>query len=209
MDYVSFGTITIPVKWLSLIAALLLSFLILKLHKKPPFSSIVYDSISNGLLVGVAVLKLSLFLIEPSLVIEHPLSLLYFTGGDFGYWLAIACASGYFFWETKRKRVLIRERIAAFFYYVLYSYSIFHLTSLFFRPEWESIFSLVFSAVVLVWFFVLKKGTPFYSFAIGFALYQLILLNLFQQPGKNSSYEYSFYAILIVLLLFLKKSFRQ
>ena len=209
MDYVSFGTITIPVKWLSLIAALLLSYLILKFHKKPAFSSIVFDSIFNGLFVGVAVLKLSLFLIEPNLVIEHPLSLLYFTGGALGYWLAIACASGYFFWETKRKQVLFHERIAFFFYYVLYAYSIFHLTSLFFHPGWESIFSLVFSAAVLVWFFVLKKGTPFYSFAIGFSLYQLILINLFQQPGENLSYEYSFYAILIVLLLFLKKSFRQ
>ena len=209
MDYISFGNITIPVKWLLLTAALLVSYLILKLHKKPAFSPIVFDSISNGLLVGVVVLKLSLFLIEPGLIIKHPLSLLYFTGGDLGYWLAIACASGYYFWETKRKRVLFRERIAAFFYYILYVYTIFQLTSLFFHPGWESIFSLVFSAAVLVWFFVLKKGTTFYSFAIGFALYQLILINLFQQPGKNSSYEYSFYAILIVLLLFLKKSFRQ
>ncbi|XJZ28905.1 hypothetical protein ACF5W4_09010 [Bacillota bacterium Lsc_1132] len=205
MDYVSFGSITIPTKWLLLAAALLLSYFILKLHKNPSFSSNVFDGISNSLFIGLAVLKLSLMLIEPGLVIKNPLSLLYFTGGDLGYWLAVASAGAYFFWETNKKGVPRGERIVACFYYVLYAYSIFHFAALFFKPGWEHILSLLFSAIVSFWFFAYKKGIPYYSFSIGFALYQLILANLFQKSGSFLSYEYFFYAFLIVLLIMLKK----
>lgn len=209
MDYVSFGSITVPTKWLLLTAALLLSYFILKFHKNPPYLPIIFDAISNSLLIGLVVLKLSLLLIEPRLVISHPLSLLYFTGGEFGYWLGVAVAILAFFWETKKKEIPFPTRFSAFFFYSLYAYTIFHVAALFFNLQWEHFLSLLFSAVVFIWLFGIRKPLPYDTFSISFAFYQLVLVNVFQTTGSSLIYEYFFYAILILVMIWLKKFFNK
>lgn len=205
MDYVSFGSITVPTKWLFLAVALLVSYFLLKLHKNPPFSSKIFDAISNSILVGVVILKLSLIIIEPNLVMKNPLSLLYFTGGELGYWMAVSASGVYFFWDTKKKGSPFPEQMRAAFFYILFSYSVYHLAVLVTNPGWEPVFYLLFSAAVLIWVVLFKKGIRIYSFALGFAIYQIILANIFPKTDHFLSYEHFFYTLFIVLLLFFKK----
>lgn len=203
MDYVSFGSITVPTKWLLLAVAFLISYLLLKLRKKPAFSAIVFDAISNSLFMGILVLKLSLLLLEPSLIIKNPMSLLYFTGGDLGYWLAVCIALLTFLWETKKNGLQFELSIKALFSYILYTILIYHGAQLFFNPGWDHALNLLFAAFVFVWLFVAKKGFSYYPLLVGFALFQLVLTNLF----GGTSYEYIFYSLLIVVLLLFKKQF--
>lgn len=205
MDYLSFGSITVPVKWFILAVALLLSYFLLKLHKNPSFSSAAFDGISNSLMVGLLILKLSLLLTEPALVVKNLLSLLYFTGGELGFWLAVAGSIAFFFWETKKKNVTNSEQVAVSFYYILYSYTIYFIASLFFTPGWEPVLKLLFSVVVLIWLSFARSRISITSVSIAFALYQIILANIFQKTGNYLSYEHVFYAFFIVMILFEKR----
>lgn len=56
----------------------------------------------QALLLGIFIWKLSYILFDPVSVIQHPLSLLYFSGGERGVWLAIA-ASMVYLWYGMRK----------------------------------------------------------------------------------------------------------
>ncbi|MBO0960202.1 redoxin domain-containing protein [Neobacillus sp. MM2021_6] len=107
MQVIQIGPFAILLKWLLLGLSILLGLIIIKLwlrktqedgiHKK------VFDLLTNGLFIGFFIWKGSLLILDLRLVVKSPVSLLYFTGGRTGLFLAII---GSFIFIFKRARKL-------------------------------------------------------------------------------------------------------
>ncbi|MGB8002547.1 MAG: hypothetical protein WCF60_20940 [Anaerobacillus sp.] len=107
-----FGKISLPEQLLwtgcSLGIALLIIYMIEKKYwKSSSNSSLAYESI----LFFVLIWKGSLLFLDPGLVISSPLSLLYFTGGSYGFVIALILSNGYIGWkiwkDSERRRTII------------------------------------------------------------------------------------------------------
>jgi peroxiredoxin len=155
MDFITVGSLTIASKWIFLAVALFVSYILLKIQKYPPG---LLETISNCLVIGVIVLKLSLILVQPSLVINSPLSLLYFTGGKLGFWLAVIIASSMYFLGTRKQEISYQTRVHTYGLYVLYSFSFYHLLFLLINQEWQHFFYLLLPIIVLFWWLLKNKN---------------------------------------------------
>jgi hypothetical protein len=202
MNYISVGSITVQSKWLILIAALFLSYSILKFIKKTP--QIILEKIINSLFIGFIVFKFSLVLVEPSLVVNDPLSLLYFSGGELGYWLAILVAAVTFFWGIHRGKVQFQEGYKAIYHFSLDAFTIYYLVFLFIHFTWEYLSNTVFSIVLVLWS-IKGRSFTFVTSSLIFAFYQILLANVFRSLSHLSIFYYAFYTILILVLLIVKK----
>ncbi|MDF2856132.1 MAG: hypothetical protein K0Q87_1983 [Neobacillus sp.] len=155
MNFITIGSLSIASKWIFLAVALLLSYILFKLHK---FSTALLDVLSNSLFIGFLVLKLSLILVQPNLVIKSPLSLLYFTGGKIGFWLAVSIASAVYFWGTRMQGISLQTRVNTFGLFVLYSFSFYHLHFLLVNQEWQHFLYLLLPIIVLFWWLLKKRS---------------------------------------------------
>jgi peroxiredoxin len=155
MGFITIGSLTIASKWIFLAVALLLSYILLKIQK---FSTDLLDVVSNSLFVGFLVLKLSLFLVQPDLVINSPLSLLYFTGGKIGLGLAVIIASAIYFWGTRKLGISFQKRILTYGLYVLYSFSFYHLLFLLINQDWQYFLYLLLPIFILIWWLIKNKS---------------------------------------------------
>lgn len=173
MDFITLGSITIETKWLVIPASLLLSLIIIRIRNKKSTQTIILESISNSLLIGLFVIKFSLIIIEPKLVIKDPLSLLYFSGGELGFWLGVSIAIISFFRTTRKKNVPFPDSIDVFFYYTLFSFTIFHLISMFMNPGWEHILNLLFTTFVFAWIFKKENQFLFSLMQLDFPFFKL------------------------------------
>ncbi|WP_068776260.1 hypothetical protein [Paenibacillus sp. FJAT-26967] len=83
------------------IAALLAARLYLK---KDPDRGVVFSSLENAFLIWILVWKGSVLVFDPLSVIRYPMSLLYFTAGEKGIWLAWAAAGAYMWARIARRK---------------------------------------------------------------------------------------------------------
>jgi len=67
----------------------------------------------NAIYLWVAVWKASLVLLDPASVIAHPLSLLFFSGGEKGIWLASASSLGFIILRNYKRAGIRRSAAAA------------------------------------------------------------------------------------------------
>lgn len=177
MDFITIGNLTIASKWIILGIALLISYLILRIHKKEKDinQSIILGGITNSLFTGFIMLKLSLIIIDPILVFNNPLTLLYFTGGKVGFWFAVIIASAAFFLEARKKKISIQNSLSAFIIFLFSTVSIYHLILFIVYPGWEHMLILLISISVLIgWFLKNKSIQMLKNFAIIVALLGLI-----------------------------------
>lgn len=167
MDFISIGNLSIALKWIILGTALLMSFLILGIQKKDINQSLILGGITNSLFTGFIILKLSLIFIEPKLIFNNPLTLLYFTGGKVGFWLAVIIASAAFFWEASKKKISTQNSLSAFIIFSFSTVSIYHLIFLIVYPGWEHLLILLIAiSVLLVWFLKNKRIQMINNFTI-------------------------------------------
>lgn len=97
------GNITIQEQVLllgtSIASALLVIYLVEKLFKS---STKATDIAFETVVMFILIWKASLFILSPQLVIQSPLSLLYFTGGYSGLIIAIFITLFYFYWKISK-----------------------------------------------------------------------------------------------------------
>lgn len=208
MDYITLGSVTIEAKWLVLALSLLLSLIPLQLIKSK-YKTVMIDAIVNSLFVGFFVLKISLILIRPAATMRNPLSLLYFTGGEFGFWLGVSASMFSFFLIAREKKIPFTDGINVFTVYLLCSFTLYHMISIVMEPGWEHALNLFFSIFILFWMYFRRQQIPFFSMALGFAFYQLVLANLFENTKYFLSEKQIFFTILILFLLASKKRFTK
>ncbi|MEH7387168.1 TlpA family protein disulfide reductase, partial [Bacillus sp. JJ1521] len=92
MHLIQIGSLAIMTKWVTLgigiIAALLVLRIWLTKTQSKELAQAIFNILTNGVLIGFLAWKGSLLLLEPSLVLKNPMSLLYFTGGTKGLMIA-------------------------------------------------------------------------------------------------------------------------
>lgn len=139
MQIIQIGSFAILLKWLLLGSALLIALGILKLwlrqtqarevHKK------IIDVVSNSLFLGFILWKGSLIILEPSLVMKNPLSLLYFTGGRAGIFLAIIGSVVFFHISARKNNLSNLFILQSGFIFSFSAISIYHFLALIFLGD--------------------------------------------------------------------------
>ena len=97
------GPFLIQEKWALYVISFVISYITVRIVlKKKTIDLLIIDTLWNGFFTFLIVWKLSYALFHPISVVQHPISLLYFTGGDKGIVLGVIAVSLYFFWKSKR-----------------------------------------------------------------------------------------------------------
>lgn len=86
------GSFTFPSTWGAIIASFILTFLFLYFWNRK-----ASDWYSNGIFYFLVIWKLSVIVVDFHNVIEHPITILYFNGGRWGYWLGLLSVLLYIF----------------------------------------------------------------------------------------------------------------
>ncbi|WP_246145563.1 redoxin domain-containing protein [Bacillus rubiinfantis] len=129
MTVFQIGSISIMAKWLLLGLAVLIGLLVIQLWLRKTYADIqkkLLELLINSLILGFIILKGSLIIFEPTIVINSPLSLLYFTGGTPGLVFAIVISSFYFLFKARKVTIaqaVILKTGAVFFITV---FSLYH-----------------------------------------------------------------------------------
>lgn len=140
MEVIQIGSIAILLKWVLLGLAILLGLLYMKfrlmyLQKHEIQNKEVFDLIFNSLFLGFLIWKGSMLILEPSLIIKSPFSLLYFTGGTTGLLFAITGSVLIFIYKAQKMNIpnlFIYQTVFIFTFVVLSSY---HILALLFLDE--------------------------------------------------------------------------
>ncbi|TVX99739.1 peroxiredoxin family protein [Cohnella terricola] len=108
------GTFVLNIELLVYVAAGMIGVLALRfrLREYADRARLVSDA-WNAVFLWIAVWKASLLLLDPAAVVAHPLSLLFFSGGVKGIWLASASSLGFIFLRSYRKEGIRRSAAAA------------------------------------------------------------------------------------------------
>lgn len=86
------GSFTFPSTWGAIIASFILTFLFLYFWNRK-----ASDWYSNSVFYFLVIWKLSVIVVDFQNVIEHPITILYFNGGRWGYWLGLLTVLLYIF----------------------------------------------------------------------------------------------------------------
>lgn len=81
-------SLTVPSSWIALLAAFILTGLIVRKR----FGKLEADLYSDVVILWILVWKLSVIITDFELVIDSPMMILYFNGGDLGIYLGLAAA---------------------------------------------------------------------------------------------------------------------
>ncbi|QCJ40856.1 TlpA family protein disulfide reductase [Bacillus sp. S3] len=121
-------------KWIVLGSAIVIGFIFLKLwllrSQKKESGKQLFDLALNSVFWGFLIWKGSLLLLEPKLIIESPMSLLYFTGGTNGFILGTLGAFIYFFVKARKLRItnlIILQSTVVFIFAVMIGYFLVNL----------------------------------------------------------------------------------
>ncbi|WP_019153184.1 TlpA disulfide reductase family protein [Robertmurraya massiliosenegalensis] len=122
------------IKWIILGTAIVVGFIILKLwlrrSQKEETRKQLFELTLNSVFWAFVIWKGSLLLLEPKLVIESPMSLLYFTGGMKGLILGIFGALVYFIMKTRKLKIanfVILQTTVVFAFAVMSGYFLVNL----------------------------------------------------------------------------------
>ncbi len=134
IDVIQIGSFTIMMRWVILGMAFVLGFIFLKIwllrSQSKELGKKIFDAVVNSVFWGFLIWKGSLLLLEPKLVIDSPLSLLYFTGGTKGLILGILGAIIYFFFKARKLKLtnfMILQPTLIFLFAVMSGYFLLNL----------------------------------------------------------------------------------
>ncbi len=110
-DYLTIGSFPVKMVWLAILGSALIAYGILyvKVREEPDKKQLL-DVLSNGVGIFLLVWKFSYAFLHPLLILKHPLSILYFNGGETGIVLGIIFSNLYVLWAAG-KRELDRSRV--------------------------------------------------------------------------------------------------
>lgn len=108
-DALQVGPFLLKTQWLVIILSALVGYFVIKYRLKTagyPDQRMI-ETIENSLLIALMVWKFSLILFDPVSVVINPLTLLYFSGGERGIWLAAVAAIFYFYRRAQKDQVSV------------------------------------------------------------------------------------------------------
>jgi hypothetical protein len=145
MEFIQIANLTLAVQQPAVVMALFGAWLYARIQYGKSFA----DKFSNAAFLFVIVWKFSIILFQFPLVLQAPMSILYFNGGTYGFWLGLAAALLYTY---MKKMPSFKTAGAWASIIVLYPLALSALTS-----TW-SIWIMVQAAGSILFFFVAKEG---------------------------------------------------
>lgn len=105
-EVMKWGPFLIKFHLVSILISGLLGYFLLKYHLKQMTEvqrGRILDTIGNSIFLGFVVWKLSLIFLNPISVINHPIHLLYFSGGYRGWMIALIFVFAYVIYQSKKQ----------------------------------------------------------------------------------------------------------
>ncbi|MEO2076220.1 MAG: hypothetical protein ABGX20_12695 [Bacillus sp. (in: firmicutes)] len=100
MNVIQIGSLSIMLKWVLIGFSILVGLVVIKwwLQKTQmkEESKRIFDTLTNSLFILILVWKVSLIVLEPKLILNSPISILYFTEGTKGLVIATCISLIYF-----------------------------------------------------------------------------------------------------------------
>jgi hypothetical protein len=170
----------------------------------------IFDEIANSLFIGFIIWKISLILLEPSLVMKSLYSLIYFTGGSNGLILAIIGSIIFFFFKARKINIPNMLILQSTFIFSFSTLSGYHLLR-FFYLNGENLSHLLFGlftgsclSLAFINRDILTQRNIF-TFTIILSFLNLILSFIYENIAVNLflfSMEQWFFIGLIIVSLF-------
>jgi len=101
-------SLTVPSSWVAVLLALILTGIVVW----RVFGKETEDWYSDAAILFLLVWKLSVVVTDFDMILDSPLSILYFNGGETGLYLGVIAALGRLFWQLRRKGWPERELVA-------------------------------------------------------------------------------------------------
>jgi len=110
LDVIQIGPFLIKTTTILYIAAGLLGYLTiyLSLKSQPALRKGITEIVSSAVVMSLFIWKFSYALFHPQNVWENPASLLYFSGGEAGVWLAGLAAAAYLAFQVKKRQIPVK-----------------------------------------------------------------------------------------------------
>ncbi|MCM3567760.1 hypothetical protein [Neobacillus mesonae] len=211
MEVIQIGSFAISLKWLLLGLALIAGVGIMKqwLSKKQEkdIHKGMMELLFNSLFLGFMIWKGSLFLLEPSLVMKSPLSLLYFSGGSNGLMLAIIGSIMYFLLKGRKNHIPNLILLQFGFLFSFSAMTFYYLLTIFFLKEYivsHIILGLFTAIMTIIMFFKQQMVTQknIFTSLILFSFLHLLLSFTVETLDKNLfSMDQLFFICLIIVSL--------
>lgn len=101
-------SLTVPSSWIAVLLALILTGIVIW----RVFGKETEDWYSDAAILFLLVWKLSVIVTDFDMILDSPLTILYFNGGETGLYLGVIAALGRLFWQLRRKGWPERELVA-------------------------------------------------------------------------------------------------
>lgn len=108
-------SLTIPSSWVAVLLALFVTGIVLRLK----YGKTTEDWFSDSAILFVLVWKFSVLLTDFNMIVDYPLAVLYFNGGETGLFLGVIAALGRLLWQLRKNGWNQREFIAIVTAFVL------------------------------------------------------------------------------------------
>lgn len=130
------GPFVLRLQWMVIILSVLVGYLVVRYRLKrvtdleDRAKERIIETIEKSIVIALMTWKFSLLLFDPLRVVTNPLSILYYSGGELGIWLAIIVLLIYFYYHSKKGHISVGvygDLIAVGFLAGLGAYSLFAL----------------------------------------------------------------------------------
>ncbi|MEW4327197.1 hypothetical protein Q0N12_11030 [Rossellomorea marisflavi] len=117
MTYVQLGALSIPASWLAVVVALITGSILHRIATKRKTG----DWYWNGAFLYIVIWKLSYIFFHFNLFIQTPMSILYYNGGLYGHFIALAALSYHLLIKNRKERLQHPEDGARTLFFFLLS----------------------------------------------------------------------------------------
>lgn len=197
----SFGPIMVKEVWLVYFVTGIVVYIGVRwLMARQAVDKAILDPLWTAFFWFLIVWKVSYGLLHPLRTLDHPGSLLYFTGGTRGVFLALAAVVLYFYWTARKERTSIVPYFKWGLLIVIIASGVHHLLAILLHLSTNILYSLLQCLVAglfvgielfkrdhrpsirqkILWYCLLELGLTYFTFQdplfLGFSLTQWILM---------------------------------
>ncbi|PPA87989.1 hypothetical protein C4A76_10980 [Brevibacillus laterosporus] len=113
-DVFQLGPFFIKSSWIVIVVSAVVGYLVMKLRIKQAnlgASELMDNTIGSLILLGIVIWKGSYLFLHPQKVIDNPMTLLYYSGGVTGIWIAVASCMALLYIWSKRQKISMWEYV--------------------------------------------------------------------------------------------------
>ncbi|GED68370.1 hypothetical protein BRE01_20720 [Brevibacillus reuszeri] len=174
-DAFQLGPLLVKMSMLAAVVSLACGFLAitLRLKKEKVERAAIIELLSNAVFLAFLIWKLSYILLHFSKAIQNPSSILYFSGGENGAWLAAVAVMIYLVRGIRKKAITVHLVVLAFATGFLAASGIYHMLTVLLEnsDRWFYIQQVVIHAIFLWWLFTSKQDQTTMSFWLTLSLW--------------------------------------